>query len=328
MILPWRSPASQLAPTGTPPGAAGHQPGGGRLGPVGAHPAGTGAGRVAPARTESARPGPLRPDLPLPPDPMPLRDGSRPLKRWTWVGIFGPELMLCAGRASLGPLQQSFWAVWDRMSGTLDTETRLIGTGRVDVGSRSVTVRSGPARLELALSPAGEPVEVVSPHGASYIWTRKTPIRADGHFTMGMEVRPVSGFGLLDESAGYHARRTEWEWSAGVGTTVDGWPVTWNLVRGVHDSDVSSERSVWVSGRPYEVPPVRFGPDLDELFGMDGTLLHFDEEAGRSRRESLGVVSSVYEQPFGRFHGVLPGGVELSQSEPAFGVMERHRARW
>ncbi len=258
---------------------------------------------------------------------MPLARGTRPLKRWTYLGIFGPDLMLCAGSARLGVVPQSFWAVWDRRAGVLDTETQLVHPGRVEVTDQAVAVRSGPVRLELALSPVGEAVEVVSPHGRSYIWTRKIPVRADGHLTVGMDIRPVSALGILDQSAGYHARVTEWEWSAGVGTTVDGWPVVWNLVRGIHDAPSMSERTVWVNGRADEVPPVRFAADLDELWGADGTLLRFDEEAARMRRDHLGLVSSDYIQPFGRFAGRLPGGVELAE-DTAFGVMERHRARW
>ncbi|HET6873375.1 MAG TPA: DUF2804 family protein [Acidimicrobiales bacterium] len=259
---------------------------------------------------------------------MPMHQGSRPLKRWCYAGIYGPDLMLCAGNAYVGPLAQAFWAVWDRRAGVLETETQVVRTSHVQVGSRSVVVNAGPTRLELALTPAGQPVEVLSPHGRSYIWTRKTPIRADGHITAGMEARPVSGLGILDESAGYHARETAWEWSAGVGTSVDGWPVVWNLVRGVHDAGSMSERTVWLNGRPVETPPVRFSSDLDELWGADGTLLRFDEEAVRARSDNLGLIRSEYIQPFGRFRGTLPGGIELSAQEPAFGVMERHRARW
>src|SRR3954447_24282980 len=39
--------------------------------------------------------------------------GRRPLKRWTWVGAFGPELMLCAAVARIGPATAAWWAVWD-----------------------------------------------------------------------------------------------------------------------------------------------------------------------------------------------------------------------
>lgn len=259
---------------------------------------------------------------------MPLLNGRRPLKRWCYVGVFGPELMLCAGSVHVAGLPQSFWAVWDREKGDLQGETRLVGTGRIRVAPSSVRVQSRQARLELSVTTSGEPIEVVSPHGGSYIWTRKTPASVHGHLAIGMEVRPVSGFGLIDESVGYHARETDWEWSAGVGTSTSGEPVTWNLVKGIHDSDVGSERTVWVSGVPTEVPPVRFGPDLDEVWGADGSTLGFVEEATRRRRDNLGVVRSNYVQPFGRFSGTLPGGTRLADDPPAFGVMERHSARW
>ena len=259
---------------------------------------------------------------------MPLVRAGRPLKRWTYVGVFAEDLMLCAGTARVAVVPQSFWAVWNRRAGVLDTETTYLQPTRVRLSDQKVLVRSGAARLELALSPVGETVEVVSPHGRSYIWTRKVPIRADGHLTFGMEARPVSGLGILDQSAGYHARRTRWEWSAGVGTSGDGWPVAWSLARGLHDSATSSERTVWVQGRAVEVPPVRFSADLDKLWGDDGSLLGFEAEAVRTHRTELGLVTSDYEQPFGRFHGLLPGGVDLSEQSPALGVMERHRARW
>lgn len=263
----------------------------------------------------------------VPPDPMPARQGLRPLKRWRYVGVFGPDAMFCAGTVRVGPVPQVFWALWDRRSGALDTETRLGTSRRISLSEQSVAVRAGPLRLELALSPVGEAVEAVVPRGGSYMWTRKVPIRADGHLSAGIEVRPVSALGLLDESAGYHARDAAWEWSAGVGTSVDSWTVAWNLVRAVHDSKTVGERTVWVNGRPLGAPAVRFAADLSEVWGADGTVLRFDEEARRSRRESLGLVSSDHAQPFGRFSGVLPGGVELSAHEPAFGVMERHRTK-
>ena len=54
-----------------------------------------------------------RPDgLALPPGPMPRRQGRRPLKRWRYVGVYGPEVMLCAGVARVAGVPQAFWAVW------------------------------------------------------------------------------------------------------------------------------------------------------------------------------------------------------------------------
>ncbi len=73
--------------------------------------------------------------FPLPGAPMPLLRGGRPLKRWRWVGCFGPELMLYAASAQVGPGRISWWAVcivssryeqpFGRFDGTLPGAGRL-----------------------------------------------------------------------------------------------------------------------------------------------------------------------------------------------------------
>ena len=263
--------------------------------------------RLAPWRG----PAPGRPDLPLPPARMPAWRGWRPLKRWTWVGAFGPEVMLCAAIARIGPATAAWWAVWDRDARRFE-ERSLRRAGGLVVTPERVHV---PGVMELEVGDAAS-VEVVSPHGAQHIWTRKRG---------GVEVhgvvrgREVGLRGLVDESAGYHARHTAWRWSAGVGVIATGEPVAWNLVEGIHDAPRASERTVWVGGEPREVGPVEF----DALRGVGG--LRFTAEATRSRRENLLVVRSDYEQPFGTFEGELPGAGPLREG---FGVMERHDVHW
>jgi hypothetical protein len=168
--------------------------------------------------------------------------------------------------------------------------------------------------------PAGGAVEVVSAHGASYIWTRKRPVRATGLVTLEGRTLAVDAPGLVDDSAGYHARHTEWEWSAGAGVATSGEAVVWNLVAGVHDAPRRSERTVWLDGEPFEVGPVRFAEGLDAVGDLS-----FSPEAERVRRDDLLLVASDYRQPFGSFAGTLPDGTELASGQ---GVMERHRARW
>jgi hypothetical protein len=96
----------------------------------------------------------------------------------------------------------------------------------------------------------------------------------------------------------------------------------WNLVAGVHDAPVRSERTVWVDGVAQEAGPVVFGAALDAVGG-----LRFAAEAERRRHDRVvfGLVESEYRQPFGGFAGTLPGGIALADGR---GVMERHRARW
>ena len=221
---------------------------------------------------------------------MPLLRRGRPLKRWRWVGVFGPELMLCIGNARVAGIPQRWWAV-ARPDGSLHEG-------------------KGAAPFELELD-EGEAVEVVSPHGRSYIWTRKQA---------GVPVRGVTGEGFIDDSAGYHARHTTWFWSAGSGRVADGRHVAWNLVDGVHDAPEASERTVWVEGSPHEVGPVEFAADLSTVGG-----LRFRAWCAREDHTRRGPFRSDYVQPFGSFAGELPGGLELAEG---YGVMEWHDALW
>jgi hypothetical protein len=260
-----------------------------------------------------------RPSVPLPPARMPVARGGRPLKAWTYVGAFGPELMLCAATARIGLLRIAWWAVWDRGDRRLLQRTAR-GRGGVSVDPRRVTVRGRAVRLELALGD-GTPVEVVSPHGREYAWTRKRGgVIARGWIEVHGRRRELDLRAIVDESAGYHARRTAWRWSAGVGVAASGAPVAWNLADGIHDAPEASERTVWVGGAPRPVGPVAFAADLSSAGN-----LRFAAEAVRSRRENLVALRSDYVQPFGTFAGELPGAGPLREG---WGVMERHDVRW
>src|SRR4051812_35516512 len=204
-----------------------------------------------------------RPEVPLPPDRMPVVRSGRPLKAWRWIGVFGPQVLLCAGSARVGPARLAWWAVWDREAGVL-RQRAYRRTGPVDVGGAGslshLRLRADDVAIDLALEERAG-VETVSPHGRSYIWTRKQGgVRAHGTVALGGRVRAIDAYGVVDDSAGYHARHTAWRWSAGVGVAACGARVAWNLIDGVHDAPEASERTVWIDGEPHEVGPVQFAP--------------------------------------------------------------------
>ena len=60
-------------------------------------------------------------------DEMPLLDHGQLRKRWRYVALFAEELMLCAARAEVGPLTQSFWVLWDRETRQQWAHTALRG---------------------------------------------------------------------------------------------------------------------------------------------------------------------------------------------------------
>jgi hypothetical protein len=252
--------------------------------------------------------------LPVPPARMALLRDRRPLKRWRYLGLYGEDIMLCAANVRVGVLPQAFWATWDRTELREKTVFRPGG----------VVLEDGAARfggVELRVEPVGDAMEVTSRHGDSYIWTRKQPVRATGT----VDGRAVVLRGLLDDSAGYHARRTDWRWCAGVGETLDGAALAFNIVTGVHDAPVGSERTLWVDGAARELPPATFDDNLSAVRFGDGAVLAFAEEARRARADDFKLFASDYVQPFGTFSGTLPSGVVVARG---WGVMEEHAVRW
>ncbi|HMJ34685.1 MAG TPA: DUF2804 family protein [Baekduia sp.] len=254
--------------------------------------------------------------LPVPPARMALLRDRRPLKHWRYLGLYGEDMMLCAAQARIAGLPQAFWATWDRRRLRERTVFRPGG-----VVLRDDHARFGP--VDLRLEPDGAAIAVTSRHGDSYIWTRKQPVRATGT----VDGRPVALRGLIDDSAGYHARRTDWRWCAGVGETPDGAPLAFNVVAGVHDAPQASERTVWIDGTADELPPATFADDLSAVTwtGEDAAELRFAEEARRARADDFKLLASEYVQPFGTFAGTLPGGIAVARG---WGVMERHAVRW
>jgi Protein of unknown function (DUF2804) len=251
-------------------------------------------------------------ELRLPPGRLPAFNARRPLKRWHYVGVFRSDLMLCLGAARVAGIPQRWWAV------ALPDGSLFEGRRGVEVLTRRARVR-GVLDLELS-RPAG--VEVVSPHGRSYVWTLKlAPVHVRGRVTVDGHTFELDGDdGFVDESAGYHARRTAWRWSAGIGRAEDGRRVAWNLVDGVHDTPMNSERTVWVDGDPQEVPPQEFAADLSRVGELD-----FREWSARESRMNLLIMRNRYRQPFGEFSGRLPGGPVLAEG---YGVMEEHDVVW
>jgi hypothetical protein len=269
-----------------------------------------------------------RPSLPVPPDPMPLLLGRRFRKRWRWVGAFADNLIVFAAIVQVGPAAMTFWGIWDRERRRLWERTRRDIPGRrrdVIMRGGSVRVSAGNIEFDLELD-EGNPIECMCPNGeGGYSWTRKAagmPVR--GEVRIGRRANPLEGLGVTDDSAGYHQRYTSWNWSAGVGRARGGGTIAWNLVTGINDPPLSSERTIWVAGQPVEPGPVSF-QGLEAIHFEDESRLNFSAETERTHREGIPLLArSDYEAPFGTFTGSL-NGLPL---ESALGVMEAHDAIW
>lgn len=250
---------------------------------------------------------------------MPRRQGLRPLKRWRYVGVFGPALQLCVGDARIGPAPVRWWAIAE--------PGKPLREGRrgIELAPGRVRVQDAGVMIDVELDER-EPVETATAYGRSFAWTAKqADVAARGTVRIDERTIAVDSRAVVDVSAGYHPRRTAWKWSAAVGRLDDGRRVGWNLVTGIHDSPGASERTVWIDGTPAEVGPVEFSDALDGIRFEDGAELAFDEWATRRDRTNVLVMRSYYRQPFGTFAGSLPGGLRLAE---AYGVMEEHEVWW
>jgi uncharacterized protein DUF2804 len=78
-------------------------------------------------------------------------------KQWRWLGAFGPDVMLCAARAAIGPARVASWAVWDREAGVertvwIDGEPHPVGPvefdGLTGVGGLRFTAEAARARRD------------------------------------------------------------------------------------------------------------------------------------------------------------------------------------
>ena len=271
-------------------------------------------------------PGPGRPNLPLPPAPMPLVSRATLRKRWRYLGYYGEEVMFCAAWAEIGPFRTSFWSLWDREAGRLLGHTQMRpGRQELMIEGDLLTLESRAARVSLRLGDS-EPVEVVCPSGRGWGWTSKRAgVPLTGRIEAGGRVWQVDGRGVDDQSAGYHTRHTRWSWSAGIGTAADGRALAWNLTSGINDPVSGSERAIWIDGAAIEPEPVVF-TGLETITFLDGDRLdfHFGDGAERRRHDNFGLIRSDYVHRFGTFSGSL-AGIELAE---AAGVMEEHIAVW
>jgi hypothetical protein len=258
------------------------------------------------------------------PSSLPLFDGGQLRKRWRYVGLFAEELMLCAARAEVGPLTQSFWVLWDRGGRRQSAHTALLpGSKEVTLEGPRLEIDGPDLRASLRLGEA-TPIETTCPSGKSRAWTRKrVGMPVEGTVEAPGRRWQVSGRGIDDESAGHHQRHTSWRWSAGVGASADGRPVAWNLVEGINDPPQGSERAIWIDGQPSEPPSVCFRG----MAGIDlgaGERLDFASESAHGHDDNYLLIRSRYRHRFGSFSGAL-GGVELAEG---LGVMEEHDALW
>ena len=144
------------------------------------------------------------------------------------------------------------------------------------------------------------------------------------------------GVGGLDFTNGILARETSWRWGFACGRLPDGTPVGFNLVEGFNESrDDVNENAAWVGNQLFPLGRARFEWNKSDVLERwhvrttDGSLeMEFTPIAVHREFRDLKLVKSHFQQPIGRWNGVLTlDGKTISLSQVA-GVTEDQQVRW
>ncbi|HET7786946.1 MAG TPA: DUF2804 domain-containing protein [Myxococcales bacterium] len=280
-------------------------------------------------------------------------------KKWQYLFVATPEVMLALAVIDCGYLSTGMCAVFDRggrrllvdenpvlpplcaqvSDGPGEMSARLFGPrieARLQRTPKGLSVKAkwvhAQVDLLLDVARAPPPISAVASVGAPgrFDFTQKTVlVPAEGEVRAANVRFPVHGqLAGLDYTHGLLARETAWRWAFGSGRSGLR-QVGFNFSDGFLQGE--GENAIWLDGEPRAVGPVTFAFDPESPLGpwrvqsRDGRVdLVFQPEGYRRQTVDLKVILSRYLQPFGTFSGSLDGvGIE---GVP--GVTEDHAARW
>jgi hypothetical protein len=281
-------------------------------------------------------------------------------KKWQYVFVATPEMMLSLAVIDCGYLASGICAVFDRGSRRLlvndnpvlppicaqvgeeaaeGMSARLIGPAiraRIQRTGGRVSIQATWAHADVDLmldaNRAPPPITAIAEVGAPgrFDVTQKTVlVPAEGEVRAGNIRFPVQGhFAGLDYTHGLLARETSWRWAFGcgrAGSHLLGFNFSEGFVQG------EGENAVWIDGEPHAVGAIRFSLQPEKPLAAwrvqsgDGRVdLTFHPEGYRAQTIDLKLILSKYLQPFGTFSGTV-GGIPV---EALPGVAEDHAARW
>ena len=268
----------------------------------------------------------------------------------TW-GRSATSCMLCAARVQVGPVGQTFWAIWERAEGTLHERTKTIAPG-------SPGARSGP-RATRAATRAGS----TGRRRAAVPWSgsRRPPgptasacapscTRARGRGSR-RSARPGRTTTTSGRASGWsRSSATCGSASAGSGPRRAGSRTSPAAITRTHGLGLVGWRrrdprrpgGRLEPGRRDQRPRAglrarALGRRRPRRRAAAGALRWPRRDRGRrgaarvhaprpsARKEQRRPFAYTYRQPFGSFAGTLPGGLELASG---LGVMEHHEASW
>jgi hypothetical protein len=292
-------------------------------------------------------------------DPVPTAPRRGRVRRWSYVAAGDGESVVGAAVVHLGPVGVAFaFARVGARQVTWKTERPFtrgvrvggvpgdggeVRTGRVRVdlggdGSIHLDVPTADGRLMADVRPTGAVTPAIlatrTPHDGWNVTQKAAGTPVEGELRLGSgPIVPLgaSAGGWSDWTTGRQDRRTTWRWAAGAGVAADGRRVGINASTGMNGRE-DGEDVVWWDGVPHglrvgELAAVADASGPWRVSGP-GSELRLTPWGVRSADEHLGVLSSRYVQPFGRWAGTLTDPSGVSRAVTLAGVAEDHLAVW
>lgn len=182
-------------------------------------------------------------------------------------------------------------------------------------------------------------VGVLPVGGGRAAYSHKVPLPMEGTVKVGdrlLRATASDSFAILDVHKAHYPRHTWWNWATFAGRDEQDRAVALNLTSNVNRNDEHvSENGVWVDGKLEMLAPARFELEPHDplspwhLTTADGGVdLTFEPRGKRGEDLRLGVVRSVFQQPYGVFSGTIRAAGGMVRVKDAWGVCEDHDAIW
>lgn len=285
------------------------------------------------------------------------------LKRWLFTGIYCKDIIFGMAIVHAGYLSELFLCVFDRKDKTTKQYDFLVPfalgtefTGSASYGEFKFRNSGADARVILSPKEAAIKCEIHKNVKIDLVFTRLADslnlVTMDGNngfnYTMkecGMKVKGVMNVegmvyvidkpipaGSMDFSFGVLKRHTFWDWASGCGTDTKGNNISFNFSRGINKNG-HSENAFWVNNKRHDAGTTEFIYDEKDMMKEwkvknRNVNITFMPEGKRTANISNPAIASVYTQPFGTFKGYIKEGKKKYVIKEAYGVTEKHEAKW
>lgn len=285
------------------------------------------------------------------------------LKRWLFTGIYCKDIIFGMAIVHAGYLSELFLYVFDRKDKSLKQFDFLAPfalntkfTGSASCGEFKFRNSGADARVILSPKETAIRCEIYKSVKIDLVFTRFADslnlVTMDGNngfnYTMkecGMKVKGninIDGkeyavkkaipAGSMDFSFGILQRRTVWDWASGCGMDTKGNNISFNFSRGINKNG-HSENAFWINGRRFDAGITEFCYDEKNMMKEwtvknKNVSIVFKPEGQREADINMFLIKSVYSQPFGIFSGYIKDGKKKYIIKEAYGVTEKHEAKW